>query len=78
MTEAKKTAPFDAKFVIRETFRHMQRTIDTSTNKTLARLPEFEGDATKAREVLLALTILRHLHTHVQQLRDLNKELLDA
>ena len=72
------TKPFTAEYVVRETLRHMQRPIHISTQKTLARMAEFEGNQPLIKEALAALASLHRLNTLIEEIREHNKDLLNA
>ena len=63
-------------YVIRETLRHMQDCVGISTQKTLARMKEFEGDGKKAVEVLNTLASLHRIHNLIEDIKTNNSELL--
>jgi len=61
---ADRQIPFSMQFVIQTTLRHMHKDIDLSIEKTLARIPEFEGDSVKSKEIfstLAQLSVLREI-----------------
>jgi hypothetical protein len=64
-----KAKPFSREYVLRTTARHMMKAVDTSIAKTMARVPEFEGDSEKAQEILIALSDLhamkRQISAHI-------------
>jgi hypothetical protein len=62
-------------YILRETLRHMQRCIDTSVAKTIARIPQLEDDQSK-KEVFFALSNLGKLSTLLSQIKQENAELL--
>ena len=53
--------PFSMGFVLKETFKHMQKSVDISTQKTIARLQEFKGDSVKIAEIMTTLSNLNRL-----------------
>ena len=69
--------PFDAKFVIRATVRHMMNSVDISIQKTLNRIHEFENDPKKSEEVFKALFHLqglrKYLNTTLQTMEQENE-----
>lgn len=68
--------PFTHEFVIRETLRKMLVNISVSTQKTLARLPEFRDDEEKKQEILRTLASLNALDRMVKEVIDHNKDIL--
>ena len=71
------TKPFTAKYVVRETLRHMQRPINISTQKTIQRMQEFKNEPEKTAEAMSALASLVRLNRLIESIRENNKELLD-
>ena len=61
--------PFTKEHVIRETLKHMQRSIAISTQKTLARMPEFQDDSDSVAEVMSALSDLGRLNNLIEDIR---------
>ena len=62
--DMKKRLPFTRGYVLRLTVKHMRRVVDTSINKTLARIEELSGDREKSKELfdtLIHLNTLRSL-----------------
>jgi hypothetical protein len=70
--------PFSQDYVIRETLRHMQSAVSISTQKTLARLPDFSEDPAKLKELMETLASLSRLNTLIESIRDNNKDILNA
>ena len=68
----KMSKPFTKEHVIRETLKHMQRSVVISTQKTMSRLPEFQGDSEKVAEVMSALSDLGRLNNLIEQIRSEN------
>ena len=68
--------PFSNDFVIKETLRHMQECIAISTRKTIARLPEFQGDTEKMKELMSALSNLNRLDALIVAIRENNPNIL--
>lgn len=67
--------PFDSAHVMRETFKHLARVVATSQQKTLSRMPEFEGDSQMSGEILLALSNLNKLNELIASIKEANKEM---
>ena len=68
--------PFNQSFVIRVTLDNMQRGIDLSIRKTVARLKEFDNQPAKKAEVLQTLRSLEAMYTLVEEIRAANAEIL--
>ena len=64
--------PFTKEHVIRETLKHMQRSVAISTQKTLARMPEFQDDSENLVEVMSALSDLGRLNNLIDEIRENN------
>ena len=78
MAEPANDVPFTAEFVLRETLRHMERPINYSMQKTIARLQTFTGNPEKTREALAALASLNRLRRLLSDIKENNKEIFDA
>jgi len=63
--QADNTKPFSREYVLRTTARHMAKAVDLSIEKTMARLPEFEGNADKGLEILKTLSDLKALRGQI-------------
>lgn len=61
--------PFDRGFVLEITKRHMLRDAETSIEKTLDRVSEFEGNGVKSQEVLRTLSQLHQLKQLVENIQ---------
>jgi L-lactate utilization protein LutB len=70
------TKPFSNDYVIRETLRHMQQSVAISTQKTIARLPEFQGQPDKITEIMTTLASLGKLNSMIEQIRENNTDIL--
>jgi L-lactate utilization protein LutB len=68
--------PFSNDYVIRETLRHMQQSVAISTQKTIARLPEFQNQPEKIAEVMTTLASLGKLNSLIEEIRENNKSIL--
>ena len=68
--------PFNQSFVIRVTLDNMQRGIDLSIRKTVARLKEFDNQPAKKAEVLQTLRSLEAMYALVEEIRAANAEIL--
>lgn len=75
MTE-KPTVPFSRDYVLRTTLHRMQLAVNVSTQKTIARFPEFSDDDAKKREIMTTLNDLGRLNTLIEQILEENKELI--
>lgn len=62
------TNDFTKEYVLGVTKRNMLKSIDTSINKTVARVGEFPPDTEKAREVFETITTLQAYKNRVNQL----------
>jgi len=69
--------PFSMDYVLRETIKHMRTPIAISTQKTIARLPEFEGNAAMVTELLNTLASLNALDKMMESVRVNNADLID-
>lgn len=67
--------PFSMAFVLRETIKHMRKSIDISTQKTIARLPEFKDNSPAIAEVMTTLTNLNRLNKLLDDLENNNTTL---
>lgn len=67
--------PFSMSFVLRETVKHMRKSIDISTQKTIARLPEFKDDSDGIAEVMTTLTNLNRLNKLLDDIENNNTNL---
>jgi hypothetical protein len=65
-------------YVLRETLKHMSRCIQISQEKTIARIPEFEGDDESKQEILTILSNLEKLQSLMVSLRDANSMILEV
>jgi len=68
--------PFSNDYVVKETLKHMQASISISTQKTIARLPEFQGQPEKVQEVMTTLSNLSKLNSLIESIRENNKDIL--
>jgi len=68
---------FSNQYVINETLKHMLRSVEISTQKTLKRMPEAVDDEELRKEIFNALINLKRLHNLVQSIHDNNKEILN-
>jgi L-lactate utilization protein LutB len=68
--------PFSNDYVIRETLRHMQQSVAISTQKTIARLPEFQGQQEKLKEIMTTLASLGKLNSMIEEIRENNTNIL--
>jgi hypothetical protein len=68
--------PFSNSYVIGETIRQMRKRIQISQKKTIARLPEFEGDSLKKAEIMATLSNLNKLHELLDRIQEHNKDKL--
>jgi len=55
------SAPFDKDYVLGITKKHMLKSIELSIQKTFSRIPEFEGNSEKSREILETLSCLHQM-----------------
>jgi len=62
------TNDFTKDYVLGVTKKNMLKSIDTSINKTVARVGEFQPDTEKAREVIETITTLQAFKNRVNQL----------
>ena len=70
------TKPFSNDYVIRETLRHMQRSVSISTQKTIARLEEFQGDSERTKEVMQTLHNLSRLNKLIEEIKENNHDMV--
>ena len=68
--------PFSNDYVVKETLKHMQASISISTQKTIARLPEFQGQPDKLQEVMTTLANLGKLNSMIESIRENNRDIL--
>jgi hypothetical protein len=68
--------PFSSEYVIKETLKHMQSSVAISTQKTIARLPEFQSQPEKVQEVMNTLASLGKLNSMIESIRENNKDIL--
>jgi hypothetical protein len=68
--------PFSNDYVVKETLKHMQSSIAISTQKTIARLPEFQGQPEKLQEVMTTLANLGRLNSLIESIRENNVDIL--
>ena len=68
--------PFSNDYVVKETLKHMQASISISTQKTIARLPEFQGQPEKVQEVMTTLSNLSKLNSLIESIRENNRDIL--
>jgi hypothetical protein len=61
----KASVPFSREYVLRTTAKHMLKSVDISIEKTMARVPEFEGDSAKSTEILTTLSDLHALKARI-------------
>ena len=74
MTQSVKP-PYDKGFVMRTTFKHMQRSVDISIGKSFERLNDFPGDNAMGKEILETLSVLHQVKKFVQEFETNNKHL---
>jgi hypothetical protein len=67
--------PFSMPFVLKETVKHMRKSIDISTQKTIARLPEFKDNSELVAEVMTTLTNLNRLNKLLDDIENNNTTL---
>jgi len=67
--------PFSMEYVLKETIKHIQKSIDISTQKTISRLNDFEGQSEKIKEIMATLANLNRINAVVASIKDNNKEL---
>jgi hypothetical protein len=60
-----KQKPFDRKYVLETTVKHMLKCIDMSISKTIARIPDFDSNSEKSTEVLQTLSDLHILRKEI-------------
>lgn len=63
---------FDHDFVLRETLRRWMLAVSVSTQKTLARLPEFQDNEEKKKEIMRTLASLNRLDQLAKSIREEN------
>jgi hypothetical protein len=68
--------PFSNDYVVKETLKHMQSSVSISTQKTIARLPEFQDQPEKVKEVMATLSNLSKLNSLIESIRENNKDIL--
>ncbi len=61
-----KTKPFSIEYVLNATKRHMLKSIDISTKKTVERIAEFSGDREKSEEVFKTLSALDSMKKDIE------------
>jgi hypothetical protein len=54
----------------------MQSSVAISTQKTIARLPEFQSQPEKVQEVMSTLASLGRLNSMIESIRENNKDIL--
>ena len=69
--------PFSQDYVLRETLKHMQDSVNISTQKTLSRLPEFVADSAKIQEIMDTLSSLNALNKLIEEIKANNSEILE-
>jgi hypothetical protein len=60
--------PFSMDYVVGLTLKHMQKSIDTSIRKTVARIAEFDGNTEKSQEVFNTLAMLHTIRKKLENL----------
>jgi len=60
--------PFDMRFVLKVTVKHMQKCIDNSLAKTFNRINEFEGDHEKSTEIFKTLAMLHSMRNQLDSI----------
>jgi len=68
--------PFSNDYVIKETLKHMQSSISISTQKTIARLAEFQDQPEKVAEIMTTLSNLSRLNSVIESIRENNSNIL--
>jgi hypothetical protein len=68
--------PFSNDYVVKETLKHMQASIAISTQKTIARLQEFQGQNDKMKEIMTTLSNLGRLNSMIESIRENNTDIL--
>lgn len=70
-----KDKPFSKGYVLKTTMRHMCKSVEISTHKTLERIGEFEGNSDKSKEVIETLSALHAFKKLLEEFQSHNQEL---
>jgi len=70
--------PFDMQYVLKTTAKHMRKSIDVSIRKTFERMPEFEGNSEKGKELFQTLSVLHTMRKMLDDFQLNNKELFSG
>lgn len=68
--------PFSNDYVIRETLKHMQKSVEISRGKTLARMDDFKDDPEMLSEFMTALSNLNKFEKMLVEIREANKSMI--
>ena len=68
--------PFSQQYVLNETLKHISKSIGISTQKTIARLPEFINEPEMTKEVMSTLASLNQLSKLIDSIRQNNLTIL--
>jgi len=60
--------PFNRSYVLSITLKHIRHDIEFSIEKTLSRIPEFEGDGLRSMEIMQTLSALHSMKRDVEQM----------
>lgn len=71
-----KNKPFSKGYVLRTTVKHMRKSVEISTHKTLERISEFEGNSEKSKELIETLSALHAIIKLVDDFQLHNQEIL--
>jgi len=66
--------PFTMSHVLRQTAKHIRKSIDISIRKTNARWPEFVNDTEKSKEVMITLMRLHDMRNNLDEFQKLYSE----
>lgn len=70
--------PFSRGYVLRLTLSNMKRDLKLSIEKTLGRLPEFEGNSAKSEELLSTLSVLHAMDNMLNEFEQHNSGLFQG
>lgn len=67
--------PFSKGFVMRTTYKHMQRSIDISIQKSFERFKDFDNDPDIGLEIMETLSVLHTLRELLEEFKSHNEDL---
>ena len=67
--------PFSKSFVMRTTFKHMNKSVDISVSKSFDRLKDFDNDSETGKEIIETLSVLHTVKKMLEEFENNNSHL---